>query len=343
MKKIRKLATKLLITTMVLISGMSMTVYGITAKEVTAKTPKSYVTGTNSVYGPKLSQAQLNSVAQATADFMNNKITKNMTTDAKILVAYNHIKNNTTYVDWNAVEGANTAYTLVTKKGACSGMARSMKALCDAMGIESYYVHSTSNDHQWNLIRFGDGRLYHVDIDANKSAGKDIIYKSLRHPLPFDKTAYPTVGAVAQTQKPAPPGKHTMLPHQDGAKVVGKFGDIKDKHVMYEGVRCVVINSSVNTVTFLGSKSNLEPSNLTIAVIGFMNTPYGMFALAPEGEPVEYPFKYDKPFSLDFSGKNRSGAELAKYCKKNDVTIKIEITDEKANIGLGQIMYIRYE
>ncbi|HBF4863857.1 TPA: transglutaminase domain-containing protein, partial [Clostridioides difficile] len=199
MKKIRKLATKLLITTMVLISGMSMTVYGMTAKEVTAKTPKSYVTGTNSVYGPKLSQAQLNSVAQATADFMNKKITKNMTTDAKILVAYNHIKNNTTYVDWNAVEGANTAYTLVTKKGACSGMARSMKALCDAMGIESYYVHSTSNDHQWNLIRFGDGRLYHVDIDANKSAGKDVIYKSLSHPLPFDKTAYPTVGAVAQT------------------------------------------------------------------------------------------------------------------------------------------------
>ncbi len=76
-----------------------------------------------------------------------------------------------------------------------------MKALCDAMGIESYYVHSTSNDHQWNLIRFGDGRLYHVDIDANKSAGKDVIYKSLSHPLPFDKTAYPTVGAVAQTQK----------------------------------------------------------------------------------------------------------------------------------------------
>ncbi|HBG7285121.1 transglutaminase-like domain-containing protein [Clostridioides difficile] len=349
MKKIRKLATKLLITTIVLVSGMSMTVYGMTAKEVTAKTPKSYVTGTNSVYGPKLSQAQLNSVAQATADFMNDKITKNMTTDAKILVAYNHIKNNTTYVDWNAVEGANTAYTLVTKKGACSGMARSMKALCDAMGIESYYVHSTSNDHQWNLIRFGDGRLYHVDIDANKSAGKDIIYKSLTHPLPFDKTAYPKVGAIVQTvkpeqtQKPAPPGKHTMLPHQEGAKAVGKLGDIKDKHVMYEGVRCIVINSSVNTVSFIGSKSNLDPSKLVIAVIGFMNTPYGMFALAPEGNPVEYPFEYDKPFSLDFSGKNRSGVELAKYCKENDVTIKIEITDKEANNGIGQVMYIRYE
>ncbi len=106
MKKIRKLATKLLIATMVLTSCMSVTVYGMTAKDVTAKTPKSYVAGTNSIYGPKLSQAQLNSVAQATADFMNKKITKNMTTDAKIRVAYNHIKNNTTYVNWNAKRGS---------------------------------------------------------------------------------------------------------------------------------------------------------------------------------------------------------------------------------------------
>lgn len=204
MKKIRKLATKLLIAMMVLTSCMSVTVYGMTAKDVTAKTPKSYVAGTNSIYGPKLSQAQLNSVAQATADFMNKKITKNMTTDAKIRVAYNHIKNNTTYVNWNAAEGANTAYTLVTKKGACSGMCRSLKALCDAMGIEYYYVHSTTNDHQWNLIRFEDGRLYHVDIDANKSAGADIIYKSLTHPLPFDKKAYPAVGEVVKTQNPTP-------------------------------------------------------------------------------------------------------------------------------------------
>ena len=41
MKKIRKLATKLLIATMVLTSCMSVTVYGMTAKDVTAKTPKS--------------------------------------------------------------------------------------------------------------------------------------------------------------------------------------------------------------------------------------------------------------------------------------------------------------
>lgn len=335
MKKIRKLATKLLIATMVLTSCMSVTIYGMTAKDITAKTPKSYVAGTNSIYGPKLSQAQLNSVAQATADFMNKKITKNMTTDAKIRVAYNHIKNNTTYVNWNAAEGANTAYTLVTKKGACSGMCRSLKALCDAMGIECYYVHSTTNDHQWNLIHFEDGRLYHVDIDANKSAGADIIYKSLTHPLPFDKNAYPAVGEAVKTQNPTPtvknptpaesgkpsvpvgPGNHTMIADQEGARLDEVYGNnLRPKIEMYEDVPCSLINSSINTIKFTSKNSNLDPSKHTISVIGFMNTPYGMVALAPDDEPVSYPFEYDKPFSLDFSGKNLSAAELSKKCKK---------------------------
>ncbi|HFZ6227254.1 TPA: transglutaminase domain-containing protein [Clostridioides difficile] len=358
MKKIRKLATKLLIAMMVLTSCMSVTVYGMTAKDVTAKTPKSYVAGTNSIYGPKLSQAQLNSVAQATADFMNKKITKNMTTDAKIRVAYNHIKNNTTYVNWNAAEGANTAYTLVTKKGACSGMCRSLKALCDAMGIECYYVHSTTNDHQWNLIRFEDGRLYHVDIDANKSAGADIIYKSLTHPLPFDKKAYPAVGEVVKTQNPTPtvkkptpakpsapvgPGNHTMIADQQGAILDEVYGNnLRPKIEMYEGVPCSLINSSINTIKFTSKNSNLDPSKHTVTVIGFMNTPYGMVALAPDGVPDEYPFEYDKPFSLDFTGKNLSAAELSKKCKENNVIIKIEIGEIEPNSGRGQVRYARY-
>lgn len=258
-----------------------------------------------------------------------------MTTDAKIRVAYNHIKNNTTYVNWNAAEGANTAYTLVTKKGACSGMCRSLKALCDAMGIECYYVHSTTNDHQWNLIRFEDGRLYHVDIDANKSAGADIIYKSLTHPLPFDKNAYPAVGEAVKTQNPTPtvknptpaesgkpsvpvgPGNHTMIADQEGARLDEVYGNnLRPKIEMYEDVPCSLINSSINTIKFTSKNSNLDPSKHTISVIGFMNTPYGMVALAPDGEPVSYPFEYDKPFSLDFSGKNLSAAELSKKCKK---------------------------
>ena len=297
MKKIRKLATKLLIAMMVLTSCMSVTVYGMTAKDVTAKTPKSYVAGTNSIYGPKLSQAQLNSVAQA-------------------------------------------------------------KALCDAMGIECYYVHSTTNDHQWNLIRFEDGRLYHVDIDANKSAGADIIYKSLTHPLPFDKKAYPAVGEVVKTQNPTPtvkkptpakpsapvgPGNHTMIADQQGAILDEVYGNnLRPKIEMYEGVPCSLINSSINTIKFTSKNSNLDPSKHTVTVIGFMNTPYGMVALAPDGVPDEYPFEYDKPFSLDFTGKNLSAAELSKKCKENNVIIKVEIGETASNSGRGMVAYARY-
>ncbi|MFL8710406.1 transglutaminase domain-containing protein [Clostridioides sp. GD02377] len=351
MKKFRKLATKLLITTMVLTSGMSATVYAMTTKEVTEKTPKSYIAGTNSIYGPKLSQDQLNAVAQATSDFMSREIVKYMPTDTKIKVAYNYIKNNTTYVDWNAVEGANTAYSLVTKKGACSGMSRSFKALCDAMGIECYYVHSTSNDHQWNLVRFGNGRLYHVDIDANKSAGKDVIYKSLTHPLKFDMSIYPAVGGMSSKptgwknlDKPVPGGTHILPVEHPRAKLNAQFGNnINTKTKMRSGVSCNVINSSTNTFKYTGKTSNLNPENLEISVIGFIETKYGMFALAPDSNPVTYTFKYDKPFSLDFNGKKLSAAALSKYCKKNNVIIKIEVADKTSDTALGQNMYVIYE
>ncbi|MCF8910047.1 hypothetical protein QVB34_00170 [Clostridioides difficile] len=67
-----------------------------------------------------------------------------------------------------------------------------------------------------------------------------------------------------------------------------------------------------------------------------------MVALAPDGVPVEYPFEYDKPFSLDFTGKNLSAAELSKKCKNNNVIIKIEIGEIEPNSGRGQVRYARY-
>lgn len=227
MRKRRKSITKVLLVTIVLTASTSITSWAMTAEEVTAKNPTSYTAGTQSVYGPSLNQDQLGAVAQATADFMTNNITDSMSTDDKIKAAYDYIKNRTTYVNWDAVIGANTAYTLVTGQGACSGMCRSMKALCDAMGIECYHVHSTSNSHQWNLVRYGDGILYHVDIDANKSAGQDIIYKSLTHPLPFDTSAYPAVGQ-AQEQTQANGWKEEngkWFYYENGAKAVNKWID----------------------------------------------------------------------------------------------------------------------
>lgn len=62
-------------------ASMDMTDYTATAQDITNKNHTSYTAGTHSVYGPSLDQAQLNSVAQATADFINNNIIEGMSTD----------------------------------------------------------------------------------------------------------------------------------------------------------------------------------------------------------------------------------------------------------------------
>lgn len=330
-----------LTTIMILSASMSISTFAMTAEEVTAKTPTSYTAGTNSVYGSKLTQEQLNAVAQATADFMTANITDSMSTDDKIKAAYDYIKNRTAYVNWDAVTGANTAYTLVTGQGACSGMCRSMKALCDAMGIECYHVHSTSNDHQWNLIRYGDGILYHVDIDANKSAGQDIIYKSLTHPLPFDTSAYPAVGQAQeqgqeQTQPTTPQptdGQHTMRASQDGAKIGLWLNE--DGYPLYQaeersGIRCTVIDKNVISFKFVSENTNINPENHVVWVTGYVfqnNIPFAI------GEPKVYPFEFDKDYSLDFTGRHPSASSLYEYCTKNEMIIVISVIDNEAVMG----------
>lgn len=329
MRKHRKSATKLLLASIVLTAGMSLSTFAMTAEEVTAKTPTSYTAGTNSIYGPKLTQEQLNEVAQATADFMTANITDGMDTDQKIKAAYDYIKNRTTYVNWDAVTGANTAYTLVTRQGACSGMCRSMKALCDAMGIECYHVHSTQTDHQWNLVRFGDGILYHVDIDANKSAGQDVIYKSLTHPLPFDTSAYPAVGqAQEQTQA------NGMRVWMEGANI--GIGSHQEGLPLYKresrlGVSdIVVLDAGANMVEFLHELGgNIEPTGHTVYIAGFIETANGqLFALTKDGEPISYPFEYNQPFNLDFTGTHKSAQSLSDYCIQNNVLIRIWVEDD---------------
>lgn len=343
-----------LTTAAIMAATMSITSWAMTAEEVTAKTPTSYTAGTNSVYGPKLTQEQLNAVAQATADFMTNNITDNMSTDDKIKAAYDYIKTRTTYVDWNAVTGANTAYTLVTGQGACSGMCRSMKALCDAMGIECYHVHSTSNDHQWNLVRFGDGILYHVDIDANKSAGQDVIYKSLTHPLPFDTSAYPAVGQAQeqgqeQATTPQPTdGIHTMRASQEGSNL--SFWDDEEglplyQYETYNGVEYKPMDKGVITFRIIGSESNVNPSNHSVLIMGFKATNNPDIPFSIIGEPRVYPLEYDKAYSYDFTGNHPTAPSLYQYCVDNDIMIKVSVIDDYAtsnNSFTGWEYYKRY-
>ncbi len=335
MRKHRRSATKLLLATIVLTAGMSITSWAMTAEEVTAKNPTSYTAGTQSVYGPSLDQGQLSAVAQATADFMTNNITDSMDTDQKIKAAYDYIKNRTTYVNWDAVTGANTAYTLVTGQGACSGMCRSMKALCDAMGIECYHVHSTSNDHQWNLVRYGDGVLYHVDIDANKSAGQDVIYKSLTHPLPFDTTAYPAVGTQVQDQKqnatPQPTdGQHIMRASQSNNAVIMLNDDELPSYQreVRSGIECIVMDNKAITFSFPSNYNNLDTNGHEIWIYGAVVN-NGIPTVI--GEPIRYQFEYDKKYSLDFTGTNKDANALSQYCQTNNMIIDINIVDTQVN------------
>ena len=64
--------------------GTSMTSLAATAQDVINMNQTSYTAGTNSVYGAKLSQDQLNAVAQAVADFKTNYVNDSMDNDAKI-------------------------------------------------------------------------------------------------------------------------------------------------------------------------------------------------------------------------------------------------------------------
>ena len=91
---------------------MSAYVYAATPQEVIGKAQGSYTAGTNSVYGSKLNQDQLNAVANVASDFATNYVNSSMDNDAKIRAGYNYIKNNVTYVDWRETSYANTAYAV---------------------------------------------------------------------------------------------------------------------------------------------------------------------------------------------------------------------------------------
>lgn len=128
-------------------------------------------TAVGSIYGPKLTQAELDEVDAAVQNFLNQYITPGMTDYQKVRAANDFLCNTVSYADSWAYNGANTAWgALIYHEAQCSGYARAMKALCDGMGIGCYYVHadaSASNpSHQWNEVCV-DGNWYIVDVQAN--------------------------------------------------------------------------------------------------------------------------------------------------------------------------------
>lgn len=56
-----------------------------------------------------------------------------------------------------------TAYgALVDGKAVCSGYARAFMMMCNAVGIDAFYISSEQMNHSWNAVDI-DGQIYYVD------------------------------------------------------------------------------------------------------------------------------------------------------------------------------------
>ena len=128
-----------------------------------------------SVYGPSLSQGELNQVRERVQFFKDHYIDDSMSDYMKVKIAHDYLVSVCSYAASWAVNRANTAWgALVYGQAQCSGYARAMKALCDGIGIGCYYVHADGNasnpSHQWNTVCV-DGKWYIVDVQCNDTSG----------------------------------------------------------------------------------------------------------------------------------------------------------------------------
>ncbi len=140
--------------------------------KVTLKNPTvkgNYQAG--SVYGPSLRNNELQEVRRTVQGFKDNYIRKNMSDYEKVWMAFSYLRANCRYArkGWQ-YNNANTAWgALVYGEAQCSGFARGMKALCDAIGIDCRYVHADAHasnpSHQWNQVKVG-GKWYILDAQG---------------------------------------------------------------------------------------------------------------------------------------------------------------------------------
>ena len=98
---------------------------------------------------------------------VNSCIREGMSEKEVIVALVNYLCDQCTYADDWGKNRANTAWgALVYGEAQCSGYARAMCALLDAVGIENKYVHASSKainpSHQWIVLKY-DGAWYNLD------------------------------------------------------------------------------------------------------------------------------------------------------------------------------------
>lgn len=151
-----------------------------------------------SVYGPSLTSSELSEVRRVVQSFKANYIKTGMTQKEKLAAAYNFLRFNCSYA-WKGWQynRANTAWgALVYGEAQCSGYARAMKALCDAIGVPCYYVHanaqSANPSHQWNEVQIG-GKWYIVDAQGGFFMVSGKVYRNVTG-MRWDSAGLPDCG-----------------------------------------------------------------------------------------------------------------------------------------------------
>lgn len=160
------------------------------------------------IYGPSLSSRERKELKNKVGDIVSTCVTEGMTDREKIIALVNYVYDHCSYApDWSE-NRANTAWgLLVYGEAQCSGYARGMVALFDAVGIESRYVHAAKGDpinpsHQWNLVKL-DGMWYHLDVqmvDSSYDGAKKPIILMGTH-LTYDESKLPRVAGEGLTMQ----------------------------------------------------------------------------------------------------------------------------------------------
>ena len=158
------------------------------------------------VYGPSLSSRERKELKTKVGEIVSVCVTDGMTDREKIIALVNYVYGHCEYApDWSK-NRANTAWgLLVYGEAQCSGYARGLVALFDAVGVESRHVHAAKDDpinpsHQWNMVRL-DGKWYHLDVqmfDSSYSGANKPILLMGSH-LTYDESKLPRAAGESLT------------------------------------------------------------------------------------------------------------------------------------------------